>query len=211
MLWKQDGTVGIRLPASGASGGKYKFVQIINADFGSYTSPIPIGGGTTPPPSICGPHSGLDKAYPFPGVYPNLPWIAYDGPEMPLPPTYAAGTRNFFATMYLLWQPPQLSGTGTVSIPVPIGYQDWNFIATASQRPPIGKDKWDTPRTPTASGDVGEGFVSSTPYDNAIYGYPQWNHLSSTSCGVSQVIDANALYKYSLWNQAPNDVSEEGK
>jgi hypothetical protein len=197
----QNGTVGIKLPTSGASGGKYVFVQVINADFGTYTYPAPTGGGPIPPPYICGPHAGLDKKYPFPGVYPPAsPLYAYDGPQMLLPPTYASGTRNFYATMYLLWQPDQLSGTATKSIPVPIGYQDWEFIATALQKPPIGKDKWNTNRTPTASGDESEGFVLSTQYDNALYGYPQWSYISSTSCGVSQTIDTNVLNKYSLWN-----------
>jgi len=40
----------------------------------------------------------------------------------------------------------------------------------------------------TASGDEGEGFVPSTPDDNAIYGYPQWTHLVSNVCGVSQEV-----------------------
>ncbi len=209
---QQSGTVGIRLPASGESAGKYVFVQVINADFSTYTQQAPSGGGPTLPPYICGPHAGLDKAYPFPGVYPKSPWIAYDGPQIPLPPTYATGTRNFYASMYLLWQPDQLSGTSTKSIPVPIGYQDWQFIATAIQKPPIGKDRWRTDRTPTASGDYGGGFVPATPYDNAIYGYPQWSYIVSTDCGVSQTIDAESLNKYSLWNGIANtghSMSEE--
>jgi hypothetical protein len=40
----------------------------------------------------------------------------------------------------------------------------------------------------TASGDEGEGFVPSTPDDNAIYSYPQWTHLVSNVCGVSQEV-----------------------
>ena len=204
---QQSGTVGIRLPASGASGGKYVFVQVINADFSSYTHQAPNGGGPALPPYICGPHAGLDKGYPFPGVYPNTPWIAYDRPQMPLPVTYATGTRNYYASMYLLWQPDQLSSTSTPSIPVPIGYQDWQFIDTAFQKTPIGKDKWRTDRTPTASGDYGEGFVPATPYDNAIYGYPQWSYIASTSCGVSQEIDADMLNRYSLWN----NISSTGR
>jgi hypothetical protein len=195
----QSGPVGIKLPASGASGGKYFFVQIVDADFSTYTYPLPAGGGSPPTPNVCGPHDGLDKKYPFPGVNDfNSPKYAYDGPEMPLPYTFATGTRNFFATMYLLWQPGQLSGTGAESIPVPMGYQDWQFIATASQKTPMGSDRWKTNRTPTVSGDQGEGFVASTPYDNAIYGYPQWSHVSSNDCGVSQSVDANILNKFSL-------------
>jgi hypothetical protein len=37
----QSGHPGIKLTASGASGGKYVFAQIVDSDFGSYTSPAP--------------------------------------------------------------------------------------------------------------------------------------------------------------------------
>jgi hypothetical protein len=77
----------------------------------------------------------------------------------------------------------QFSGTATASIPVPIGYQDWQFVSTAVQN---AKGKWERHGILTASGEDGEGFVPSTPYDNAIYGYPQWSYLSSLDCGVSQ-------------------------
>jgi hypothetical protein len=183
-----DGTMGVRLTASGASGGKYVFVQVIDADFSVYTSPAPAGGDTPPAPRICGPHAGLDGQYPYRDVYRDAP-IAYDGPQMPLGRDYATGTRNFHATMYLLWQPDQLSGTDTESIPIPIRHQDWQFIGTAVQKPPIGNDKWKTDRTPTASGDQGEGFVQATPYDNALYGYPLWEYKASTVCNVSQAIN----------------------
>jgi hypothetical protein len=187
----QEGTVGIKLTASGASGGKYVFVQIVDSDFGLYTYPAPAGGGAAPPPDLCGPHAGLDGGMPFPGVYKDDPSVAYDGPELPLDigTEPATATRNFHATMYLLWQPDQLSGTNTESIPVPIGHQDWQFIATAFHKPPPGRDKWSTSRTPTASGDEGEGFVPATPSDNELYGYPLWAHLASTVCNVSQWIN----------------------
>jgi len=184
----QSGPPGIKLTASGASGGKYVFAQIVDSDFGSYTSPTPAGGGPAPPPAICGPHAGLDGAFPYAGVDPRSPWIAVDGPEMVLPAIYASGTRNFHASMYLMWQPDQLSETATASIPVPIGYQDWQFIATAFQKPPVGRGKWDKHPTLTASGDEGQGFVPSGPSDNSIYGYPLWSHLSSNDCGVSQEV-----------------------
>lgn len=89
----------------------------------------------------------------------------------------------FHASMYLLWQPDQLSGTGTASIPVPIGHQDWQFVATAVRN---AKGKWERNAILTASGDEGDGFEPATPDDNAIYGYPQWTHLVSNDCGVSQ-------------------------
>lgn len=79
----------------------------------------------------------------------------------------------------------KLSGAGADSIPVPIGHQDWQFVATAVRN---AKGKWERHGILTASGDEGEGFVPSTPDDNAIYGYPLWTHLSSTDCGVSQEV-----------------------
>ena len=149
------------------------FVQLISSDSRTYTNPA--GGSYT-----CGPTSGLDKHYPFPGVYPNNPSVAYDGPNMPLPDIYATGERNFEASMYLLWQPDQLKQTATPSIPVPIGSQQWRFVATTDQKLPIGKGKWLKPTT-TAHGDDG-GFVPAQAADNSLYGYPLWTMTASTGC-----------------------------
>jgi hypothetical protein len=102
--------------------------------------------------------------------------MAYDGPGQELPNIYLSGTRDFHAIMYLLWQPPQLSGTGTASIPVPVGYQPWQFEGTVAQKAPIGGGKWDKAVT-TAAGAVG-GFTPSLDTDNAIYGYPTWGGVS---------------------------------
>jgi hypothetical protein len=148
------------------------FAQIVNADINEYTHAI------GPSPTFCGVHDGLDKSFPFLGVEKAHPQVAYDGPQMPLFSNSLTGTRTFHASMYLLWQSDEPK-----SIPVPIGHQDWQFVATAIQN---AKGKWEKHGVLTASGDEGEGFVPSTPYDNAIYGYPQWSYLSSTDCGVSQ-------------------------
>jgi hypothetical protein len=113
--------------------------------------------------------------------------------------------------MYLLWQPGQLSSSGTPSIPVPIGYQYWNFVASAFQDPPIGNDHWNKHTTLTASGDDGEGFEPAQATDNAVYGYPQWNSIVSTDCGVSQTIDYNALHGYSPLNYTPSTDYRFGK
>jgi hypothetical protein len=165
------GPPGINLTASGASGGKYMFVQVIQSDTLTWN-------GSTP--HSCGPYQMvLDGHYPFPGVYPNAPSVAYDGPGMSLPNKYTSGKRDFDATMYLLWQPDQLSGTATASIPVPIGHQEWHFVATTEQNPPIGKGKWEKPDT-TSHGDNG-GYQASQATDNDQYGYPSWNGISDIS------------------------------
>lgn len=135
---------------------------------------------TGPSPTFCGSHAGLDGGYPFKGVEGQNHEIAYDGPQMELYPNDLTGTRTFHASLYLLWQPD-----APKSIPVPIGRQDWQFVATAVRNE---KDKWEKRGMLTASGDEKEGFVPSTPDDNAIYGYPQWSHRSSTDCGVSQEV-----------------------
>jgi hypothetical protein len=169
-----EGNPGIHLTASGDSSGSYVFVQVVNADISGYTH------ATGPSPTFCGGHAGLDKSFPFQGVEKRNPQIAYDGPQMELYPNDLTGTRTFHASMYLLWQPK-----APKSIPVPIGHQDWQFLATAVRNE---KGKWEKHGILTASGDEGGGFVPSTPDDNAIYGYPQWSHLSSTDCGVSQEV-----------------------
>jgi hypothetical protein len=176
---KAEGNPGIHLTASGAASGSYVFAQIVDADVSEYTH------ATGPSPTNCGAHAGLDGGFPFPGVEQNHPEIAYDGPQMGLFSNDVTGIRNFHASMYLLWQPDQLSGTATASIPVPIGHQDWQFIATAVRN---AKGKWERHGVLTASGDEGEGFVPSTPDDNAIYGYPQWTQPASSVCGVSQEV-----------------------
>jgi hypothetical protein len=167
------GPVGIDLTASGGGDGTYTFVQV-----------LPAPGDTLswdgPKPFQCGPYVNvLDHSFPFPGVRPippAAPTMAYDGPGQELPNIYSSGTRDFHAIMYLLWQPPQLSGTGTASIPVPIGYQQWQFGGTVAQEAPIGGGRWGNAVT-TAAGRVG-GFVASTDSDNAIYGYPTWGGVS---------------------------------
>jgi hypothetical protein len=165
------GLEGIDLTASGGDSGIYKFVQVLPTDTLSWAGPKPFQ---------CGPYVNvLDRTFPFSGVRPlppAAPTMAYDGPGQALPNFYSSGTRDFHAFMYLLWQPPQLSGTGTPSIPVPIGYQQWQFGGTVAQKAPIGGGKWGEAVT-NAAGKVG-GFTPSLDTDNAIYGYPVWGGVS---------------------------------
>lgn len=167
----RTGTPGIRLTASGASGGSYVFVQLIDADSRTYTGSAGNFSCTTA--------ANLDTGFPYPPE-PNSPNIASDGPQMPLPPAYLSGERNFLATMYLLWQPSQLRGTSTASIPVPIGHQQWTFVALTDQKQPIGRGKWTKP-TLTAHGDTG-AYASSQDTDNNLHGYPIWTALATEVC-----------------------------
>ena len=133
-----------------------------------------------PAPYSCGPYLvELDQAYPFPGVNADAPSVAYDAPAMGLPSKYTSAKRDFDAIMYLLWKPDQLSSTATASIPLPIGYQEWQFVATTDQKQPIGSGKWEKPDT-TAHGDNG-GYQASQAGDNDQYGYPSWNGVSDIS------------------------------
>jgi hypothetical protein len=170
------GPVGIDLTASGGGNGTYKFVQVLSTDTLTWNGQKPFH---------CGPYVNvLDFGFPFPGVSPlppAAPQKAYDGPGQSLPNIYSSGTRDFHAVMYLLWQPPQLKGTSTTSYPVPIGHQEWQFMAIADQKAPIGEGKWRQPTT-TAAGKVGD-FVPSSESDNPVYGYPTWDGVSGiTSC-----------------------------
>jgi hypothetical protein len=166
----QSGTPGIKLTASGASGGKYVFVQLIDADSRTYTS---SAGSYT-----CTRSANLDKQFPYP-PYTNAPNVAPDGPQIPLPSTYLSGQRDFLATMYLLWQPDQLSGAAA-SIPVPIGHQQWQFKAITDQKQPIGKGKWERPKL-IDHGDTG-GYVPSQETDNELYGYPVFTAPATEVC-----------------------------
>lgn len=166
----QSGTPGIKLTASGASGGKYVFVQLIDADSRTYTSSAGSYTCTTSP--------NLDTKFPYP-PYTNEPNVAPDGPQMPLPSPDLSGQRDFLATMYLLWQPDKLNGATKPSIPVPIGHQQWQFKAITDQKKPIGNGKWEKP-TLNAHGDTG-GYVPSQDTDN-LYGYPVFTDTSNETC-----------------------------
>jgi len=110
------------------------------------------------------------------------PTRAYDGPGQILPNFYSSGTRDFHAVMYLLWQPPQLTGTGTASIPVPIGSQDWIIARgrTRNSAYPTGQN-WTSPVW-NLLGEYGApvDYVTSAPA-NPPYGYPTWNGLATAA------------------------------
>jgi hypothetical protein len=87
--------------------------------------------------------------------------------------------------MYLLWQPDKLSSANVPSIPVPIGYQEWQFGATADGVQGKKKWKWQDPAfsPSSAHGAVGDFTYSTSDDPNTWDGYPQWGGMSSTGCG----------------------------
>jgi hypothetical protein len=156
---KTTGTAGITFKAVGtppASGGTFSFVQLVTTDTRSYTSNV----GTI----NCGHIPGLDLTYPYSGVDPTT-GLATDAPESPLPSIYIKSTRNFGATMYLMWT----SSTAN-SIAVPLGYQQWQASATVTGSAGV----W---ATPTGSGGPVGGFVPA----NGVY--PMWTGIATeTPC-----------------------------
>jgi hypothetical protein len=168
---QQTGTPGIKLIASGASGGKYVFVQLIDSDSRTYTS---SAGSYT-----CTKSANLDKHFPY-LPYKDEPNVAPDGPEIPLPSSYKDANRDFHATMYLLWQPDKLSGASANPIPVPIGYQKWQFKAATEQKSPVGGGQWKNPSLELHGTDG--SYQPSQQSDNALFGYPVFNDVSAEVC-----------------------------
>ncbi|HEY8186312.1 MAG TPA: hypothetical protein VIF64_09600 [Pyrinomonadaceae bacterium] len=100
---------------------------------------------------------GLDADYPYQrktGQYVS------DAPFNPLPSTYTNSTRNFAATMYLMWQ----SNTSN-SIPVPMGSVSWGFSGSTTQT----SGTWSTP---TGSGSAQPFAAASGPSS-----FPTWSSL----------------------------------
>jgi hypothetical protein len=134
------GAPGITFTPSGPQpgGGSFQFVQLINSDSNSYTTT----SGTT---KTCSFSSGLDKTYFYAAVSGGS---ATDAPALQLLSTNSEQSRSFNATMYLLWQ-----SNSANSIPVPVGYQTWQFSGSTTQ----SNGNWSTP---SGSGGPTGGFVN---------------------------------------------------
>jgi hypothetical protein len=176
------GTPGITFFPNGTppGTGNFLFVQILPSGNTS------VGTGFTGVTVTCTSIAGVDGQYPYQGQI--NPASTSDSPTSDLPPTYVTLTRNFNATMYLLWQS---TAPGTTSIPVPLGYIPWTFIATATNIGTQQAPSW------TASGagapvsnddgvirDAGTpnaGFVLATPTQEN-YGFPAWSGPSIINC-----------------------------
>jgi hypothetical protein len=155
-----SGTPGISFTPSGtqpSGGGSFSFVQLINSDSNTYTTTA----GTT---KTCTFSSGLDKTYPYAAVSQGT---ATDAPALQLLSTNSSQSRSFNATMYLMWQ-----SNSSGSIPVPLGYQTWQFSGSTNQ----SGGNWSTP---SGSGGPVGGFTASTS-SQASNGYPTWNNVSAS-------------------------------
>jgi hypothetical protein len=140
----REGEVGILEQVStntpGNDDGTLLWVQLINEDTVDYERGIETFTCTSTP--------GLDT-----GGYPYITGTAMDdSPAMALiGPTFEPNSisRHFAARTYLMWDPVLPSGctppqnpngdTTCSSIPVPLGYVDWGFTATATR---IGRNAW---------------------------------------------------------------------
>jgi hypothetical protein len=154
--------------------GSYQWVQLIKAK----TLSTSTASGTTSVVSSC-PSGLLDNTYPYPDVLPDLlpngkpQQTAYDGPfsAVKIPASVSTVTWTFTADMYLMWQATTdlPSGTSIVAstIPVPLGYVEWGFTATAMRN--------------------SSGGFSLSSYTRSIDGfvvsiiYPQWSGVALNS------------------------------
>lgn len=142
-------------PTTSTPPGSFFFVQLVTGDTVVYSSP----SGTTTCTATNTP--GLDGAYPYP--YNNI-YTATDAPQSPLPSTYTNASRNFGATMYLMWQ-SNTSG----SIPVPMGSVGWSFSGSTTQSP------GSTPTNPLWGTPSGSGSRQQFAPASGIDSVPQWS------------------------------------
>lgn len=145
---------------SNASGGTFFLGQLVNND-------TLTGGGTTYGP-------GLDTSWPYAS---GTPFPHNDNPNIYLASTYTNLTRSFKANMFLMWQ-----STTSNSIPIPLGYQTWQFSATASCSGSCGSaGNWTV--SSSSAGLVGN-FIASSPSQTSAgqnvlqYGFPTWTSVS---------------------------------
>jgi hypothetical protein len=158
-------TPGIEFTPSGApSAGTYTYAQLIDSDTWTIAQK-------------CVSSQGLDGNYPYRGIIAGTnPLIAVDAPNSPLPNGYVV-SRSFTATMFLLWTPSIAN-----SIPVPIGYQTWEFAGGAQQNL---QGVW---IASTASAGTIGGFVSSSGsqqsdgYTLLQSGFPYWGGQATSTC-----------------------------
>jgi hypothetical protein len=159
------GTPGISFTASGASSeGKYVFVQTISTDSSTLTTASGSSTcSTTPSP-------GLDTSFPYPATVGTNG--AEDAPEMALPEIDTSASRTFVATMYLMWTSTSVAN----AIPVPLGYQQWQFQAKTTNPGAPTELSWTTP-TVEAHGPIGNFAPAMPTMPNN--GYPVWSGLAA--------------------------------
>ena len=163
-----SGTAGIQFTRQGTEPGtgNFIFAQVINSD--SSSNGVNANGQT----NTCTSAGGVDGAYPYQSKI-NATTVG-DAPLSPLP-YHPSASRNFNASMYLLWQSTATSNT----IPVPLGYVPWvvKGSATCTTSPCTTTNEWTT----SGNGGPTSQFVASAP-TQANLGYPTWNGPSTFSC-----------------------------
>jgi hypothetical protein len=147
-------------PTTTSPPGNFFFVQLVTGDAIVYNR---TGGqmnctATNTP--------GLDGRYPYQGATAQT---VTDAPFHPLLSPYATSTRNFAATMYLMWQ----SNTAG-SIPVPMGSVGWGFSGLSTK---LADGSW----TITSGSGSAQPFAAAS----GINSVPQWTGLvglANTNC-----------------------------
>lgn len=150
-----SGTAGIQFspPSTQSPSGTFSFAQLVRSDAITYT----VSGSTS---TTCPGTPGLDGAYPYQNKYGQL---VNDAPYVKLFSTYTTESRSFVATMYLMWQ----SSTPS-SIPIPLGYVDWNFSGSSSE--PLPNSTWG----PATVSGIAASFVPVTSPGL----FPTWGGLA---------------------------------
>jgi hypothetical protein len=99
-----------------------------------------------------------------------------DSPQLTLEPFFTKVTRNFSATMYMLW-----TSNITNSVPVPISSQSWQIANTGAANSGYpttqswGTPSWNSPLGPNA--DI-VNYMDIQP-GQSPYGYPTWPGLAT--------------------------------
>jgi len=140
----------------------------------------------------------LDTAYPYPtsstatsaqASTPGELDLAVDTPRVPLNGAYGEIARNFSATMYLMWMPPEgacCSGPGC-PIPVPLGIISCGYAGDAINTWSPQNNKGDgtssngwviqsctTPPLPYAEGNYQPSFVPASSF-------PSWSGVTTNT------------------------------
>jgi hypothetical protein len=145
------------------SSGTFGWVQIINSDNYQYSGP----NGYTAAEKSTG---GLDlEAGKTTYVYGIGNWVD-DSPSMPLGSGTAGITqasRQFEATMYLMW----LADSAADTIPVPIGMSTWYTGWTVTYNP--------NSTDPTCKWTITRPYVTPYPFNLSYTRYPLWTSVST--------------------------------
>jgi hypothetical protein len=167
--------------------GQFQFLQIVNCDIRSHTT----SGQQNCPSSPVG---QLDNSFPYASVSDQIVGIdgamhygAGDAPCMELLPNWSQASRQFQATMYLMWNPNL-----THSIPVPLGHFKWSWHGNAT----MNAGSWCPDRAQQCVAgplvDTYDDFIPATP---ALTDFPTWNTVYSNVPSNTPTNDPCTLLK----------------